>query len=138
MDDDLLANRISDFVGDEYDKEIILKTIPLIKERIKKLSEYISICEFFFKAPEKFQDDLKSYKKIIIEMYKELFKVDDWKADKIGDAMLALAQREKLKVSDFFMILRVVITGKKITPPLNESMELLGKKQTLKRLENHK
>ena len=35
---------------------------------------------------------------------------------------------------EFFMYLRVVITGKKISPPLNESMEILGKKECLERL----
>jgi len=134
MDDDLLAERISTFIGEDYDKDLILKTVPLIKERVKKLSEYVPICEFFFKAPEKYQEDLKPHKKIIAEMHKELSKVDDWKADKIGDAMLTLANREKINISDFFMTLRVAITGKKITPPMNESMELLGKKECLKRL----
>ena len=138
MENDLLADRISIFIGEEYDKNIILNTVPLIKERIKKLSEYLPICEFFFKAPEKYHMDLKSHKKLIEAIHKELSKVEDWKADKIGEAMLALAEKEKVEVSEFFMILRVAITGKKITPPMNESMELLGKKECLKRLESHK
>jgi glutamyl-tRNA synthetase len=32
------------------------------------------------------------------------------------------------------MTLRIVVTGKKVSPPLNESMELLGKKETLARI----
>ncbi|MFH1827557.1 MAG: glutamate--tRNA ligase [bacterium] len=134
LDDDLLADRISNFIGEDYNKDLVLKTIPLIKERIKKLSEYIPLCEFFFKEPEKYEIDLKSHKIIIKEMHKELSKLEDWKANKIGEIMLALANREKIRITDFFMTLRVAITGKKITPPLNESMELLGKKECLKRL----
>lgn len=134
LDNDELKTRIVNFIGEEYDADIILKTIPLIKERIKKLSEYLPLCEFFFKAPEKHEMDLKTHKNIIEKIHSELSKIDDWKANKIGDAMLSLAEKEKIKVSDFFMILRVAITGKKITPPLNESMEILGQKECLKRL----
>ena len=43
-------------------------------------------------------------------------------------------KKEGVKNSEFFMVLRVAITGKKISPPLNESMEILGKNETLKRL----
>ena len=48
--------------------------------------------------------------------------------------MLGLAQKEGMKNSQFFMVLRVAVSGKRITPPLNESMEILGKEETLKRL----
>ena len=48
--------------------------------------------------------------------------------------MQNLAQQLGIKNSEFFMILRVAISGKKITPPLNESMELLGKEECLKRI----
>lgn len=134
LENEDLKSRIVSFIGDKYDVEIISKTIPLIKERIKKLSEYLPLCEFFFKEPEKYEMDLKTHKNIIEKIHNELSKIDDWKANKIGEVMLALAEKEKIKISDFFMTLRVAISGKKITPPLNESMEILGKKECLKRL----
>ena len=45
-----------------------------------------------------------------------------------------LAKDLEIKNSEFFMFLRVAITGKKISPPLNESMEALGKDNVLQRL----
>jgi len=36
--------------------------------------------------------------------------------------------------SEFFMLLRVAMTGKKISPPLNESMEILGKEEAVQRI----
>ncbi len=136
LENEDLKSRVVEFIGDKYNVEIISKTIPLIKERIKKLSEYLSLCEFFFKPPEKYEMDLKSHKSLIEKIHGELLKLEDWKANKIGEVMLALAEKEKIKVSEFFMILRVAISGKKITPPLNESMEILGQKECLKRLKN--
>ena len=66
----------------------------------------------------------------------------EWKAGRIGEVMVklyeSLPEEEKQRVSrsKFFMVLRVAITGQKITPPLNESMEILGKEECIKRLES--
>ena len=45
-----------------------------------------------------------------------------------------LAKKLEIKNSLFFADMRMVITGKKISPPLNESMEILGKDECLTRL----
>jgi len=45
-----------------------------------------------------------------------------------------LAKKLEIKNSHFFADMRMAITGKKISPPLNESMEILGKEECLKRL----
>lgn len=50
--------------------------------------------------------------------------------------MQDLVAKEGYKSSDFFMAVRVAITGKKISPPLNESMEILGKGEVVKRLQS--
>jgi glutamyl-tRNA synthetase len=63
-----------------------------------------------------------------------LEKLTDWKAFQIGEALVNLAKKLEIKNSIFFADMRMVITGKKISPPLNESMEILGKDECLKRL----
>ena len=60
---------------------------------------------------------------------------NDWKADNIGENMQVVAKDLNISFSKFFMYVRVAITGKKVTPPLNESMEVLGKKESLQRLQ---
>ncbi len=130
-----LKERIVNFIGEKYDPTTVEKTIPLIQERIKKLSEYLPLSEFFFKQPEKYQIDLKKHKKLLQKIHDALSKMKDWTADVIGQEMQQLAEHEKVKAGDFFTILRAAISGKKITPPLSESMEILGKKECLKRIE---
>jgi len=49
--------------------------------------------------------------------------------------MQVVAKDLNISFSKFFMYVRVAITGKKVTPPLNESMEVLGKKESLQRLQ---
>ena len=132
-----LKTQIHNFYKKKYPQDLIEKTIPLIKERIKKLSDYLPLCEFFFKAPEKFEIDLKEKSELLKNIHQELEKISDWKATVIGEAMQSLVKKLGMKAGEFFMILRVVITGKKISPPLNESMEILGKEECMKRLQSN-
>lgn len=134
MSPDILATRIDEFYEGKFDKKIIESTIPLIQERIKKLSDYKPLVEFIFDRPTKYQVELKTHKKLITKMHDVLSKLLDWKAEEIGRVMQELAFAENVKNNEFFMILRVVVTGKKISPPLNESMEMLGKKEVLARI----
>ncbi len=130
-----LRFKIQEFIGKDYPEEIVEKTIPLIQERIKKLSDYIPLCEFFFKRPEQYEVDLVDQKDLLRKILNSLEKIENWTTDEIGAAMTALADQEGIKHGQFFMTLRVTITGRKISPPLNESMEILGKEECLKRIE---
>ncbi|MFA6017132.1 MAG: glutamate--tRNA ligase [Patescibacteria group bacterium] len=116
------------------DEKTVEKTIPLIQERIKKLSDYLPLCEFFFKAPEKYEVDITNKKEFFGKVSQELEKVTDWKALVIGDSLVNLAKKLEIKNSQFFADMRMVITGKKVSPPLNESMEILGKDECLTRI----
>ena len=129
-----LKLKVIKYIGNNYSEKIVEKTIPLIQDRIKKLSDYLPLCEFFFKTPEKYEVDLTGKKEFFKKVYAELEKVMDWKANIIGEALVNLAEKLEIKNSQFFMDMRVVITGKKISPPLNESMEILEKEECLRRL----
>lgn len=135
MKNEKLTIKIYEFLNKKYPQNLIEKTVPLIKERIKKLSDYLPLCEFFFNQPySKEVVNITENKELLGKMKKELEKIFDWKADVIGSSMQNLVKKLGMKAGDFFMILRVAITGKKISPPLNESMEILGKEECLKRL----
>ncbi len=130
-----LEFRIQNFIGDTYDKEIVKKTIPLIQERIKKLADYLPLCEFFFKPPGKYEIDLSGIKELLKKIKTSLESLSTWKVESIGKTMEEVAKNEGVKNSEFFMILRVAITGRKISPPLNESMELLQKEECVTRIQ---
>lgn len=126
--------KILEFIGRGYQEKIVEKTIPLIQERIKKISDYLPLCEFFFKRPVRYEIDLRNKKDLLKHIYDCLQTIDDWKANVIGEKMQNLAKKLNIKTGEFFMYLRVAITGKKISPPLNESMEILEKKECLERI----
>jgi len=131
-----LKSQILNFYQKKYPEKVVEKTIPLIKERIKKLSDYLPLCEFFFNQPHSTEavDLLSDKKELLGNIYKKLEGIKEWKANIIGEEMMELVKEKKMKTGEFFMILRIIITGRKISPPLNESMEILGKEECLKRL----
>lgn len=129
-----LYEKIMEFIGTDYDAETVKKTVPLIQERIKTLGEYLGICGFFFEAPTQYEIPMKEYDKVLEKVAETLEGLKDWTAQSIGDAMVALAAEVGMKNGPFFAMLRVAITGTKISPPLNESMELLGKEECIKRI----
>ncbi len=131
---DDLKSKVGKYIGDSYDQLIVEQSIPLVRERMKKLSDYIPLCDFLFHKPTSYEVDLSKYKEVISTICKQLSSVDDFSAEKVGFVMGECAKQLEMKNSEFFMILRVVITGKKISPPLNESMVILGKEECLKRL----
>ena len=58
-----------------------------------------------------------------------------WEHPAIEEAMRGLADELELKAGALFMLLRVATTGRAVSPPLFESMEILGKERCLQRLE---
>ncbi|MBI4990890.1 glutamate--tRNA ligase, partial [Candidatus Gottesmanbacteria bacterium] len=129
-----LKTQIYEFLGRKYPEDLIGKTVPLIQERIKKLSDYMPLASFFFEKPDEYEMDFKDKKSLLDKMSERLGNLTVWSAKEIGNEMQKLCNELGLKTGEFFMILRVAITGKKISPPLNESMEILGKEEVLGRL----
>ena len=134
MKNEKLKIKIFEFLNKKYPEDLIEKTIPLIKERVKKLADYLPLCEFFFKAPTTYEISVDGKNNFFGKVKTELEKVNDWKAVTIGESLVYLAKKLEIKNSQFFADMRMVITGKKISPPLNESMEILGKEECLKRI----
>jgi len=134
MKNEELRIKIDEFYKKNLSEDLIDKTIPLVKERIKKLSDYYPLTEFLFKPPKKYEIDIFEKKELLEKTARALESVKNWRADKIGEAMQMIAKELGIKNSEYFMAVRVAITGKKISPPLNESMEVLGKNDILARL----
>ncbi|MDP1807980.1 MAG: glutamate--tRNA ligase, partial [Actinomycetota bacterium] len=61
--------------------------------------------------------------------------IDDWTHDVLDTALRALADELGQKPGKVFQPIRVAISGRTVSPPLFESLEILGKETTLARLE---
>lgn len=130
--DEDISKLICDFYNDKnIDSVLLQKIIPLIRDRMKVLSEFDSLAGFFFARPEVFEKpvDLK-----IRKLLKDLIEKTEFSHDALEPEIRKLAEDQGLKAKDVFMELRVAVTGKTVGPPLLESIEILGKEETLSRL----
>lgn len=119
----------------ELEKEKQLAIASLIRERINKLSEFDELAGFFFeerKADSKFFGP--RVKEHLSSATERLEKMDKWEKQEIDSKLLGVVKEKGYKTGDFFMDLRVAITGSKFTPPINDSIAILGKEKTLARL----
>src|SRR3989344_4036291 len=120
--------------GMTFDANLIEKTIPLIQSRIKTFSEYWPMCEFFFKAPASYEQDTnKGWMTKVIEIIKA---TEQFNHETLYNELSKLADELEISKSKLFMDIRIAVTGKKVGPPLFESMEILGKEESLQRLMN--
>lgn len=116
----------------ELPKEKVMIILPLINERMKTLSEFWNLAGFFFKEVTEFEKPLD---KQLVSKLSEVLTHTDWTHDAMEQVVRALCESLKQKPKDVFMMLRLAVTGKTVGPPLLESLEVLGKEQTLKRLQ---
>jgi glutamyl/glutaminyl-tRNA synthetase len=133
-----LVDVLKKFYKNAYPDDIVEKTAPIVQERIKTLKEYDEYCNFFIQKPNEFEKDLTEDKEILKKVHDvfEGISEDEWKADIIGEKLQNLATTEGISFSKFFMIVRIALAGKKVTPPLNESLEILGKEEVISRFKN--
>ncbi len=109
----------------------------LIKERIKKISDLDSFAGFFFERKEVDSSLFgENYKEHIATAINVIEGIHDWNLESLNEKLMEAVKEKEYKTGDFFMTLRVAITGAKFTPPINDSMVILGKEETLFRLKS--
>ena len=142
--DDLFQRVRPFFVSAGYtvDDDLLRKAIPLIQERIRTLEEAVEISGFFFEKeidPE--PTELIGKKMTIsesttaVEEAKKIIESSSaFEASSMEDALRQLAQSLDLKAGQLFGILRIAVTGQRVSPPLIESMVIVGRDEVINRL----
>jgi len=127
---ELICQYVNTLTRSKHD-QILDKIIPLIKDRMKVLSEFQSLAGFFFERPKELE---RPVKRELLEVVERALKESQWNHDAMEQAIRAAADKAGGKAKDVFMELRVAVTGKTVGPPLLESLEILGKEETLTRI----
>jgi glutamyl-tRNA synthetase len=134
-------------VGDpvhDADAQLLELAMPLVAERINKLTEAPSMLGFLFVDEESFSIEPADAEKLLDEQglgvvkaaHDALAELHPWSTDAIQSALQkALVEELGLKPRHAFGPVRVAVTGKRVSPPLFESMELLGRERSLGRLQ---
>jgi glutamyl-tRNA synthetase len=139
---DELAQRLEPYT--KYPPDKVREVLPLLQDRIKVLGEFDDLASFYFEEPVY---DLALFKSKEFDQaalgehlaaarawhaaLPEPWTHDEWEA---GIRAMA-AERGFRKAGDLFMLLRVAVTGRRESPPLFETMQVLGRDTTLARMD---
>lgn len=149
LPDEQLALRLRPFLPDRVGDESIVRLVPLVRERLVRLSDVAPLVGFLFETdatvrswydpaellPKKRSaGDASLALSTASGVLREL-REEDWAADLLEARMRNAAETLGWKAGDFFKPLRVAVTGRTVSPPLFDSLELLGRSQTLARID---
>lgn len=148
MSDEELTQRLHEYLVDHPQKERIAEVVPLIKERIKKLSDFVPLTLPLFEEVEydkaifdklqisniskAWRSTLKYQIEKIIEKLEQLKK--PWEQEEFEKTFRALAEELDIKSADLFQLIRVSAFGQPVTPPMLESMKIVGEEKIIQRV----
>ena len=126
------------------DEVYLRKIAPLLQERMKSLDESANSTSYFFRANEEFDPqtlvqkgmDRESTLSALTAALGDLDGTDDYAPSNLEHMFTAIGERLELSRRQFFGVLRVATTGRTVSPPLFEMMEVMGKRRVVNRVKN--
>jgi glutamyl-tRNA synthetase len=118
--------------GYDWDAERVRAAAPLVQEKIAKLGEFPGFAGFLFHDVE--AADLDGDAEVVAAASDALADLEPFTAESIEAALRGVLERLGLKPRQGFQPIRVAVTGSKVSPGLFESIELLGRETTVRRL----
>jgi glutamyl-tRNA synthetase len=141
-----LAQRLVPFMADagfQVTAADLLPIVPLIRERLKTLADVVQWTDYLFKAQIEYDPGLLVPKKMtaaeaLTALRQARVKLDilpSFENEIAEPIMRDLAADLGVKVGQLFGMIRVAATGKTVSPPLFETLSVLGKARTLERVD---
>jgi glutamyl-tRNA synthetase len=142
LDDDDLAARCLHFLsvaGLSPDLAVLRRAMPHVKERMKSLAESVALLRFLFTDdvspdPKAAEVIAKAPDGYLAGVADALGSTEPWEAEVVKARLDELAQAAGLNRTKGFQPVRAAVTGSTVSPPLPESLELLGRERTVGRL----
>lgn len=139
--DQELAELLKPYLKD-LDQKQIKQAVPLIKDRLKRLSDVEELLKFLFQRIDYDQELLlnrgtrpKTAKEMLEQAIEVVKDSDLNKIDKLKQEFKNIIDKNNWNTGEFFMVLRVAICGSKTTPPIVEFLPILGEEEVINRLE---
>jgi glutamyl-tRNA synthetase len=137
--DELAARLVAHLpVRDGQAADVVREAVPLIQERMATLGEGAELLLFLFEEVEPDQDARKQIASVDPEYLREaasrLEAVEDWTVEEIKLVLDDLAAGAGLNRTRGWQPVRAAVTGRRVSPPLPESVAILGKERTMERL----
>jgi glutamyl-tRNA synthetase len=119
--------------GHDWDEKLIRRAAPIVQEKIERFGQFPDFAGFLFREVDP-DPALLNGAAVVTAARDELERVEPFAASEIEAALRGLAERLQLSPRKAFEPIRIAVTGSKVSPGLFESLELLGKEETLRRL----
>lgn len=121
----------------------LLQIAPLIQERMKTFTDFTAVADFFFIEPLPAYDPAELIPQkgdaamagLVLERAREVLAAADFTHDGLDQALRAAAAEIGVKAGQMFQPIRVAACGRKVAPPLFETLAVLGRELTLVRLD---
>jgi glutamyl-tRNA synthetase len=114
----------------DWPEQRVRATVPLVQEKIERFGQYPDFVRFLFEDVPTVEADPR----IVGAAAARLAQVEPWEATRIEEALRAVVDELGEKPRQGFAPIRLAVTGSKVSPGLFESLELLGREETLRRL----
>jgi glutamyl-tRNA synthetase len=140
LSSDELKHRLEPYLPQDFPTDQLDEILPLVLERLETLCDIEELTSFFYREITVDQADLlkKATPELVQEQLRRttsaLENLEEWSVEALEQALRLLQEQHDWKKSQYFMMVRVAVTGKKATPPLFETIHVLGKEKTLQRL----
>jgi glutamyl-tRNA synthetase len=120
--------------GYDWDEARVRATVPLVQAKIARFGEFEAYAGFLFGPVEPDPAELEGAAEMLAAARTALAGVEPFAAEPIEAALRGAAERLELSPRKAFQAVRVAVSGSRVSPSLFESLELLGKEETLARL----
>ena len=137
----------NDLQDETIDMETVEALTPIVQERISSICDIADLTGFIFVNEFKVAEDHlieknlieknhQKSKEVLLLLCNHLEQIEEskWTTVEIENVMRNLASEEEVKPGKLFMLTRIIITGQKVSPPLFETMEIVGKNKIIQRL----
>ena len=121
--------------GYDWDAQLVRRAAPLVQEKIQRFEEFPGFAGFLFHDVEPDPADLDGGAPVVAAAREALAGLEPFTAEAIEAALRAVLEQLGLKPRQGFQPIRVAVTGSRVSPGLFESIELLGRETTLRRLD---
>lgn len=131
------SKRIQKEFPGKYSSEITEKIAPIVQSRVVTLKDFPKIAEPFFNKPiidKVIAGQTPISSATISSFVEKLDKIEDWTEENIKAGTTSFSAVENIETKDLYRSLGIATFGSLVTPPLPQSISIIGKKETIQRL----
>ena len=141
LTDEALVDRLLEW---QLGRDFLLRLAPLARDRIRRLDEFIPLTEYFFSGDLDYsplgdklvpkQRKPSETRKMLDKLLEELDRVRGWTPEVLEPVFREFGERNEWSTKELFMLVRLSLTGRKASPSLFETMEVMGRERCRRRL----